>query len=187
MHEEYEIRFRLERNIQVELEGMGFRRKADLEMADLVFEPRDWRPGDMIAPGYRVVRVRLAHNRVPLIELKEFVRGNTWREMGVRTEDPAAFVRLLGSLMVPRRVIRKRREVWTNGMVEVSIDEVRHLGRFIEIEGPRMYADELALELGFRVEDREANYGSQLFYLEKTGLVPFRPDGMQDVLREFGF
>ena len=141
----------------------------------------------MISPGYHVVRVRLAHNCKPLIELKEFMLGHTWHELSIRTDDPAAFVRLFSKVMVPRRVIEKDREVWTNGTLEVSLDDVKHLGRFVEIEGPELYVKELAVELGFRLEDHQANYGSQLFYLEKMGFIPFHPDNMHAVLKEFGF
>jgi len=187
MHEEYELRFRTGKDFMEELAARGFRRKVGMRMADLVFEPKEWKPGDMIAPGYHVIRIRLAQHHRPLIELKEFLHGNTWRELSIRTDDPSAFVRLFSNLMVPRRIIEKQREIWTNGVLEISFDDVKHLGRFIEIEGPQLYVDELALELGFRMDDKEANYGAQLFYLEKTGLIPFHPDEMHAALRDFGF
>jgi len=183
---EYELRFKLERDLAQALLDKGFRQKELIRMADLIFEPKDWKPGDMIAPGYSVARVRLLPLGKQRLEFKEFLEGFRWNETGFDIRGSVHFVSLLSKLMVPRRVIQKFREVWSNGTVEVCIDDVRHLGRFVEIEGPELYVNELALELGFRLEDHQANYGSQLFYLEKMGFAVFQPGDMDRVLKEFG-
>lgn len=183
---EFELRFKNERGISLQLAELGFQKKDELSMADLIFEPRDWKPGDMIAPGYYIVRIRLAHGNRPKLEVKEFRRTHEWNETHFSIEGPDHFVRLLSMIMVPRRIIEKKREVWANGSLSVCLDDVRHLGRFVEIEGPELEVKELAIALGFRLDDAQPGYGTQLFYLEKTGLVPFHPDEMKAVLREFG-
>jgi len=183
---EFELRFKHDRDISLQLIELGFRKRDELRMADLVFEPRDWMPGDMIVPGYHVVRIRLSSGNRPRLEIKEFVKEYKWHETAFNIEGPGHFVCLLNKLMIPRRIIEKKREVWVNGALIVCFDDVKHLGRFIEFEGPELETKELALRLGFALEDHQANYGSQLFYLQKTGLVPFHPDEMAIALKEFG-
>lgn len=183
---EFELRFKADRDLSYNLAELGFHKKEEFRMADLVFEPRDWRPGGMIAPGYYVVRIRLVSGSRPRLEVKEFAKTHHWHEAAFNIEGPAHFVRLLSKIMVPRRVIEKKREVWTNGAVSVCFDDVRHLGRFVEVEGPEIDVKELALALGFRLEDSQPTYGSQLFYLEKMGLVPFHTDEMTAALKGFG-
>jgi len=184
---EFELRFKLEKDLLPELAELGFRKRDELRMADLIFEPKDWKPGDMIIPGYHVVRVRLVHGKRPRLELKEFVSGYKWNETAFFIDGPASFVELLSKVMAPRRVIEKKRDVWANGAIEVCFDDVKHLGKFVEIEGPEVEAKELALRLGFSLDDHQATYGSQLFYLQKTGLVSFSPHEMQATLKEFKF
>jgi adenylate cyclase class IV len=182
---EFELRFKLEKDILPELVELGFRKRDELRMADLIFEPRSWKPGDMIIPGYHIVRVRLVHGKRPRLEIKEFVHGYKWSETAFFIEGPSHFVRLLSKLMDPRRVIEKKRETWVNGALEVCFDDVKHLGKFVEIEGPELEAKELALRLGFGLDDHQATYGSQLFYLQKTGMICFSPHEMQAILKEF--
>lgn len=181
---EFELRFK-HKDVSLQLVELGFRKKDELRMADLIFEPRDWKPGDMIVPGYHVVRLRLSSGNRPRLELKEFHSTYKWHETAFNIEGPAHFMRLLSKIMVPARVIEKKREVWASGKVAVCFDNVKHLGQFVEIEGPELEAKDLALRLGFALQDHQPTYGSQMFYLQKTGLVPFHPDEMAAALKEF--
>jgi adenylate cyclase class IV len=131
------------------------------------------------------VRIRLAEGKKPRLELKEFSHAHAWHETHFHIDGPAHFVKLLSKIMVPRRILEKRRETWSNGPIEICVDDVRHLGRFIEIEGSELEVKEMAIALGFRLEDHQANYGSQLFYLEKTGFISFHQEDMEAVLKEF--
>lgn len=183
---EFELRFKDERDISLQLTELGFRKRDELRMTDLIFEPKEHVRGSGVKPGYYVVRIRLVSGNRPRLELKEFHSDYKWDETAFTIDGPRHFVQLFSRIMVPSRVIEKRRDVWVNGALIVCFDDVKHLGKFVELEGPDLETKELALKLGFALEDHQPTYGSQLFYMQKMGLVSFHPDEMAAALKEFG-
>lgn len=182
---ESEIRFKLDSDPRQRLANLGFRHKSFSRMSDLVFEPKEWIPGTGIRKGYFIVRIRLETERVPRLEIKEFEEDNKWKETSMEISDPGAMLGILSAIMVPRKVISKTREVWAKKDIEVSIDNVEDLGKFIEIEGPENSIKELATSLEFDLKDQQPVYGSLLFRLEKEGKIKFSFDQMQKVLELF--
>lgn len=76
-------------------------------------------------------------------------------EVEVVIQDAEVADELLGVLgYAPVLSFQKRRETWTLRDCRVELDEVPHLGRFIEVEGPNTEAIESALE-ALELADRE--------------------------------
>ena len=182
---EFELRFRLEGDIAARLQELGFSKQCCFSMADIIFEPKDWIPGKGLCPGYQVVRIRLTSNSRPRLELKEYVNHTTWKEHGMEIDDPARFSELFSAIMVPRRVISKHREAWACGSVEIVLDNVKHLGKFIEIEGPQDEVRSVAEKLGFDPGKSELAYGTQLFYLEQDGKISFNLKEISEALEKY--
>ena len=154
-------------------------------MNDLIFEPKDWIPGTGVSPDYWIVRIRLVSGQKPKLELKECVGKHSWSELGTEIDDPVHCLKLFSRIMVPRRIISETRETWTRRNIEVVLDNVRHLGKFIEIEGPEAEVRKLASQLGFRAEQAAPGYGTLLFWLERDGKLTFDFKEMEAALDEF--
>ncbi len=184
---EFEARFSLERDISEELSALGFLQAEKKKMSDIIFEPRDWIPGTGLRKGYFVVRIRLVEGAKPKIEIKEFVDDMRWEETSFETEEPAKLAGIFSKIMVPRRVISKEREVWKKDGIEIAVDEVEKLGKFIEFEGVEKIVLQTISSLGFDLKNKKQNYGGQLFYLEKEGKVKFSAEEFSQILRNFGF
>ena len=81
----------------------------------------------------------------------------------VRSDDPAAFSRILESALPIRGVVTKRRHLYLIGQTRVHLDEVEGLGTFMELEvvlskgqtsqyGAKI-ADDLMTKLGIQPDD----------------------------------
>jgi len=79
----------------------------------------------------------------------------------VRSDDPAAFSRILESALPIRGVITKRRRLYLIGQTRVHLDEVDGLGTFMELE--------VVLSKG-----QTAEYGARIAndLMEKLGIAP---------------
>lgn len=89
--------------------------------------------------------------------------------------------------MVARRVISKIRETWKRAGVEIAVDEVENLGKFVEVEGEENSVKETISALGFDLKNKKPNYGAQMFYLEKEGKIKFSEEEFSRALEKFGF
>ena len=184
---EFEARFSLDRDISEKLRELGFENSGKRKMADLVFEPKDWIPGTGLRPGYFVARIRLVEGKKPRAEVKEFVDDMRWQESSFEISEPAALAALLSKIMAARRVISKIRETWKRAGVEIAIDEVENLGKFVEVEGEEKTVMETISSLGFDLKNKKPNYGAQIFYLEKEGKIKFSEEEFSRALENFGF
>ncbi len=184
---EFEARFSLDADISGKLLELGFENSGKRKMADIIFEPKDWIPGAGLKQGYFVVRIRLVEGKKPAAEIKEFVDDMRWRESSFEISEPAALAVLLSKAMVGRRVISKIRETWKKSGVEIAVDEVEKLGKFVEVEGEENSVKETISELGFDLKNKKPNYGSMLFYLEKEGKIKFSEEEFSKTLESFGY
>lgn len=93
----------------------------------------------------------------------------------VRSDDPAAFSRILESALPIRGVITKRRHLYLIGQTRIHLDEVEGLGTFMELEvvlskgqtseyGAAI-SDDLMTKLGIQAEDLIS--GAYIDLLEK--------------------
>ena len=93
----------------------------------------------------------------------------------VRSDDPAAFSRILESALPIRGVVTKRRNLYLIGPTRVHLDRIEGLGTFMELEvvlskgktaeyGAEI-AEELMAQLGIRTEDLIS--GAYIDLLEK--------------------
>ena len=183
--EEFELRFKKPEGIEQRIEQLGFSKQESFEMHDLIFEPKTWRPGDDLKPGYFVIRIRLVEDKRPAVELKAFMEENRWDEVSLDIDDAQAALDLFSSIMVRRRVISKQREVWSKDNTEIVLDNVTHLGPYIEIEGEESEVKQIAQQLN--LEDPQMGYGRLLFYMEKEGKISFDPEEMQQVIDTFKY
>lgn len=184
---EFELRFRMSRNISGELPRLGFEKKAEFDSCDIIFEPREWNPWDDLKPGYFAVRVRLVEGRKPKLELKEYLKENIWDEMSLEISSPEEMIRILSKIMNMRRCVLKHRKIWkrAEGSTEICEDAVEHLGNFTEIEGEEKEVYETAKVLGFDISQKQPNYGAQLFYLERDGKLKFSADEIIKAAEKF--
>ncbi len=172
---EFEMRFRMDRNISGELPSLGFEKKAEFDSCDIIFEPRTWDPGDDLKPGYFAVRIRLSDKK-PKLELKEYLEENIWDETSLEISSPKEMIKLLLKIMNMRRCVLKHRILWKKKNTEICVDKVEHLGNFIEIEGNKEEVYNTAKLLNFDILQKQPNYGAQLFYLERDGKLKFSAD-----------
>ncbi|MBI4015560.1 MAG: CYTH domain-containing protein [Candidatus Aenigmarchaeota archaeon] len=182
---EFEVRFPLQRNVSKELIRLGLKKKDTYSMADLIFHPRDWPHGKKICPGYFIVRIRLVKGKKPRMEMKEFLDKDSWRETGFEISDPKGAATILSKVLLPLYPIVKQREIWRKGKIEVSVDNVDHLGKYIEIEGKKTEVEKVANSLGFSIESSKRNYGTQLWYLREKGKIKLGQKDIESILRKF--
>jgi adenylate cyclase class 2 len=95
-------------------------------------------------------------------------------ETEVVVDDPAATTRLFERLGLGVTLsFEKRRETWELGACKVELDEVPHLGPFVEIEGPGE-AEVMRVRESLALEDRpiiKTSYSALLTqYCEERGL-----------------
>ncbi|MFZ3077781.1 MAG: CYTH domain-containing protein [Candidatus Aenigmatarchaeota archaeon] len=182
---EFEMRFKLVRDISGELARLGFEKKSEFESCDIIFEPREWNPWDDLKPGYFAVRIRLIGGRKPKLELKEYLEDNIWDEISLEISSPKEIVKLLLKIMNMRRCVLKHRIMWHKNSTEVCVDKVEHLGNFVEIEGEREDVYKTAELLNLDVSQKQPNYGAQLFYLERDGKLKFSADEIIKAAEKF--
>jgi len=89
-----------------------------------------------IAPRGRLKLRVLAPDRCELIHYTraDDAAAKTSTYDIVRSNDPAAFSRILESVMPIRGVVTKRRFLYLLGPTRIHLDEVEGLGRFVELE-----------------------------------------------------
>jgi len=182
---EFEMRFKLGRDISGELSNLGFEKKSEFDSCDIIFEPREWNPWDDLKPGYFAVRIRLIDGRKPRLELKEYLKENVWDEMSLEISSPEEMVRILSKIMNMRRCVLKHRIMWHKNSVEVCVDKVKHLGDFVEIEGEEKEVFNTAKLLNLDISQKHPNYGAQLFYLERDGRLKFSADEILKAAERF--
>ena len=184
---EFELRFRLnnEKDIIRNVEDLDFKKRASFQMSDLIFESREWTPGQGLRPGYFVVRIRLTAHEKPKLEFKEMLDADTWEEISFPVDNVQDLVKIFAKLMRPTRIISKFREEYVNESCIISIDDVRNLGKFIEIEGPQKEVNTIVNKLGFNIADKQTVYGSMLFHLEKESRIKFDFKDMYKELKKF--
>ncbi|MBR9682822.1 MAG: CYTH domain-containing protein [Candidatus Aenigmarchaeota archaeon] len=183
--EEFELRFKKPEGIEDRIQELGFSKKESFQMHDLIFEPKTWEPGSDLKSGYFVIRIRLVENKRPAVELKAFMEENRWDEVSLDIDDPQSALDLFSSIMVRRRVISKQREVWIKDNVEIVLDDVTHLGPYIEIEGEESEVRKIAEQLNLK--DSQMGYGRLLFYLEKEGKISFDSNEMNKIVDTFKY
>jgi len=182
---EFEIRFKLERDLSEDLKKLGFKKITQQKIIDLVFEPKDWIRGTGLRQGYFIKRLRLSDGQKPKLQIKEFLRANEWREETQLVSNLHEEFQNLCKEMVPSKIISKQRETWNGFGIDVCIDEVENLGKFVEFEGPQWKVETLAKGLGFDPENPEKDYGHQIFLLERNGKVKFSLDQMRAAIETF--
>jgi len=182
---EFEIRFKLERDLSEDLKKLGFKKADSLKMTDLVFEPKDWTRGTGLRQGYFIKRLRLSDGQTPKLQIKEFLRANEWREETQLVSNLQEEFQSLCEEMAPSKIISKQRESWNGFGIDVCIDEVENLGKFVEFEGPQWKVETLAKGLGFDPENPEKDYGHQLSLMERDGKIKFNLDQMRAAVETF--
>jgi len=184
---EFEMRFKADNKnkIKEDIESLDFKKRASFQMSDLIFESREWVPGQGLKPGYFIVRLRLTTHEKPKLELKQMIDADTWEEISLFADHPRNLVKMLSIILRPVRVISKNREEYENGSLIISFDDVKHLGKFIEIEGPRNEVNKIIKKLRFDTSEKQPVYGSTLFYLEREGKIKFKLKDMDNELKRF--
>ncbi len=175
------MRFRLDKDeikrIEKKLNRLGFKKGRGYEMSDLIFEDRSWRPENGLE-GYYVVRLRLRRGLIPLLELKERRDESHWMETSLKIKDPNAVLRVLLKGFAPSKIISKIRNEFTKKDIYVTLDAVKHLGDFIEIEGTEKAVATVVENLGLAGKERQRDYGYMMFQRMKSGEVSFTPEDM---------
>lgn len=113
--------------------------KDDVTEVDTYYKDPD---GRLIAAGSGLRLRRRSGSQGPqaLLTWKGPVRQGPYKsrpEAQTQVADDEEMDRILTSLGYrPAIVVDKRRQLWQFGDCEVCLDEVTHLGRFVEVEGP---------------------------------------------------
>jgi len=180
---EFEKRFRQPENMETILLDLGFMKDDSYHMDDLIFEPNSWVPGTGLRPGYFVIRIRLVEGKDPVAEMKKMLDTNLWDETQLMIDSPENALHLFSALATPRRIITKQREVWTNDKLIICLDDVKDLGRFIEVEGNEPDVNDFVEKVG--LSDPQPGYGTQLYFLERDGKIRFDINEMHDIVKRF--
>ena len=186
---EYELRFRLTKNtensVRKKMRKLGFRLEKKYAMSDIIFEDRNWRPGDKAGRGYYVIRIRFRKGHEPVVELKEKLSADTWEETTFKTDDIRALIKMFNKGFTFSKIISKVREEHKMGNALITIDDVKHLGKFIEIEAPRKEALPISKELGFALGEKQKDYGYLIFQLMKDRKLLFTSASISQELSNF--
>lgn len=166
---------------------LGLRRDKAYSMSDLIFEGRQWKPSmGLDNHNYFAVRVRLRSGSEPVLELKDRISEGLFDEYSFSIPVNDELMRFLSIGFAPSKIISKRREEYRSKEVVVTLDDVKHLGSFIEIEGSKAKVARLASRLGFKMKDRSRDYGWMMYQLMKNGKVSFTMREMRNELSRFG-
>ena len=92
------------------------------------------------------------------------------REVQTYVEDARAMTQLLAALgFAPTAVVRKRRSSYRVGLCQVELDELRGVGRFVEVEGPsRRQVEAVCKQLDLQGERVTRSYVSMVTTPEST-------------------
>lgn len=166
--EEFELRFRISNrdDLVKKLSSLNFVKKNSIDMADLLFPVHKL---EKVGPGSTVIRIRLTSDDKPKLETKTMINLDRWDEHSLKIEDACTMFKILSKINSLSMVISKKRETWVLGDIIVTLDNVKHLGEFTEVEGPEEKVLKIIEKLGFKFQNKQKPYGWLLSALEKEG------------------
>jgi adenylate cyclase class IV len=121
-----------------------------------------------------VVRVRRSEDLTGTdgdvrIEHKAALAYATWRELSLSVNNTMAeCARFLSSVGLTAGMVIDRVRATTHSAVRVSVDEVRWLGTFVELEGPPELVADYAGRAGLPAEEEAGTYGDLLAELLRS-------------------
>ncbi len=161
---EYELRFKIKnpKAFEKSLKAKGYSKWKEYEMCDLIFENQHPMLGRMRS-GYLILRIRMMEGKEPYLESKKYIADTKWEEVVYKAKVNLELLRLLEYVMYPSRIIKKFRKEYRRANLLVTVDKVKDLGNFVEIEGSEREAHSAAKELGFKMSENQKNYGTLLW------------------------
>lgn len=127
----------------------------EVHQADLVFmNPQ--------VDGF-VARIRAAEEFSLQFKIKE--KNYLWKEISIpiKKEEIAAVIFILNDYFIPMGIVEKRRRTYQlESGISVCLDQVRHLGEYIEIEGINKEVKSILERWELKGEDSSAPYGKML-------------------------
>jgi Adenylate cyclase, class 2 (thermophilic) len=103
------------------------------------------------------------------IEYKAALAHATWRELSLSVNNTMAeCAQFLSSVGLTSGMVIERVRATTHSAVRISVDEVRWLGTFVELEGPPELVADAAGRVGLLAEDEAGAYGDLLAELLRS-------------------
>ncbi len=122
-----------------------------------------------------VIRVRIENNASVILEHKKMIEQHKWEETKVlvHPEYVKNLIKIFYTLIPDIKILEKRREMWRVNDSLVCLDDVKHLGKFLEIEGQNIEKVKHLFSDAIDGTPQEP-YGRMLRKLMDEGKVSFR-------------
>jgi adenylate cyclase class 2 len=149
---EIELKFKIKNynNTRLKIESVGAEYKGKYRQLDLWLDTKNRR----LKREKEGLRVRQQDNKTVLTFKKIEQSDGKFREaeeIETKISNPTITLEIFKRLGFETDVkIRKEREIWRIGKVEICLDKVKDLGIFLELEGSRKDIEEVIKKLGFK-------------------------------------
>jgi adenylate cyclase class 2 len=170
---EIEVKFKIKDfdALKRKIEKIGARYKDKFSQSDTWFVF----PGKKRAKKWRGFRLRSQKGKAILTLKKDQVVDRLIREaeeIEVEVSDFERMMRILVGLGFQKEInIKKERETWQIGEVEIALDKVEKLGNFLELEGPKKEIEAVVKKLGLERAKRITLHYGQLFVQKAKGSI----------------
>ncbi len=161
---EIELKFKIKNynNTRLKIESTGAEYKGKYRQLDLWLDTKNKR----LKREKEGLRIRQQNNKSVLTFKKTEQSDGKFREaeeLETEISDPKTALEIFKRLGFETRVeIRKEREVWKLGKVEISLDGVKDLGTFLELEGSKENIEKVITKLGFKSLSRIIKHYGEL-------------------------
>jgi len=158
---EYEARYEVDNKEELlnKLNELNFKKIKKVCQKDIIFIKDE-----------HIVRVRISEDK-QLLEYKRYLDNRRWEEISVEVNDWFKMVKILSKILPINKIIEKGLYKSENFDVIISIDYIKCLGTFIEIEGNKDNVEKLVKLLNLKNEAEP--YGRLLDKLHNQGKVKY--------------
>ncbi len=122
-----------------------------------------------------IIRVRIENNTRVILEHKKMIEQHKWEETKVLVYPKYVrnLIKILYTLIPNIKILEKQREMWKIDDFLICLDNVKYLGKFLEIEGQNIEKVK-RLFSGTIDETPQEPYGWMLKKLMDEGKITFR-------------
>lgn len=162
---EIEVKFKIKDidAIKRKIKKIGIQYKGRFSLIDTWFDT----PNKQLRKKKRGLRLRLQGRKKILTFKRDEILNHLVREaeeIEVDINDSNRIRRIIEGLGFQEDlIIKKEREVWLIGKLEIVLDRVEGLGTFLELEGSKKDIEEVVKKLGLEKTHRITVHYSQLF------------------------
>lgn len=167
---EIELKFKVEEDYGVfksKIEKTGVKYRGKYQQTDIWLDTKDGR----LRQERKGLRIRQQNGKATLTLKSKQVYGKfrEAEELEVVIDDFKKTFGIFGELGFEIYIkIKKEREIWKLGDIEVCLDKVEDLGVFLELEGSKKGIEEAIKRLGLKTSARITKHYGEL-YKERNG------------------